>query len=219
MKLPKSDKAIVDTLAFNPLMSIYRLCKETGYSTGTIPNSLQRLSSQNLVEKTEKGYALTFIGLMKFFLNHFEDPNFGSQQIKEIIQKYSGIMDYPLFTLHKEFEKWLGEKYYEYYIPASYLTNLQFESRIEIVWLETPLRRGEPMAIGVNRTQLVFEKASLEKEWQHAYTIAFFSLIKNIKPSNNPKINKFIKDVFKTEIQNRKRQMEDLENIIKTLTL
>lgn len=220
MRPPKSDKAIMEKLAFSGPRTIYRLNKETGYSTSTIHAAIKRLSSEKLVKKHKRGFILSFIGLMKYFLGRFEDQQFRRMEVKQIVQEYSSVDDYPLFSLYRSFEEWLGDEFYDNLLSAAYIVNRLFESRIHVVYVKAPkpIKRGEKVPVEVPTPSLEEE----EIEWKHAFAIWFFNFIlaktgKEVKPLRDQRIRAFIKGTFEKEISVKKQDIARLESTLLAL--
>jgi DNA-binding transcriptional regulator GbsR (MarR family) len=221
MKPPKSHKTIIEKLAFNPPLTIYRLNKITGHSTSTLHAAVKKLVSNRLVKKHKKGFTLSFIGLTKYLATHFADPQFEVKQTKQIIKKYATLDNYPLLTLHSHFEQWLGNQYYEHLISTSYLVNHIFESKIHLVYIKAPkpIKRGEKIPIRLLKPSLEQE----EQQWKHKFAITFFNLNQpkpktKPKPPKNQKIQTFLKQTFKQEIKKKKQEIQKLKKTLQQLT-
>ena len=220
MRPPKSEKTITERLAFEGPRSIYRLNKETGYSTSTIHAALKRLSSRKLVKKHRKGFTLSFMGLIKYFLSRFQDESFTNTEIKKVIQTYSSIDDYPIFTLHREFEDWLGPQYYVNLLSTAYIVSQLVETKVQVVQVkaEKAMKRGERVYFRAP-TPLLEE---VEKMWKHKYAIYFFQLTlanprSKVEPPEDQEILGFIKETFEEEISTRKRDVTRLESTLLAL--
>lgn len=221
MKPPKSHKTIIEKLAFNPPLTIYRLNKITGHSTSTLHAAIKKLILNRLVKKHKKGFTLSFIGLTKYLATHFTDTQFEVKQTKQIIKKYATLDNYPLLALHHHFEQWLGNEYYEFLISTSYIVNHLFESKIHIVYIKAPkpIKRGEKIPIRLLKPSLEQE----EKEWKQKFAITFFNLTQpkpktKIKQPKNQKIQTFLKQTFKQEIKKKKQEIRKLKAILQKLT-
>ena len=217
MKPPKSHNTIIEKLAFNPPLTIYRLNKITGYSTSTLHAAIKKLVSNRLVKKHKKGFTLSFIGLTKYLATHFADTQFEVKQTKQIINKYAILDNYPLLALHHHFEQWLGNQYYEHLISASYIVNHIFESKIHIVYIKAPkpIKRGEKIPIHLPKPSLEQE----EKKWKDAFALTFFNITQpKPKQPKNQKIQTFLKQTFKQEIKKKKQEIRKLKKTLQQLT-
>jgi predicted transcriptional regulator len=221
MRPPKSEKAITEKLAYQGPQSIYRLNKETGYSTSTIHAALKRLSSRRLVKKHEKGFTLSFMGLMKYFLSRFQDESFTNTEIKKVLEIYSSIDSYPLFTLHREFEGWLGPQYYVNLLSSAYIVSQLVETKVQVVQVKVKkaMKRGERVSFRVPTSPL----EEVEKMWKHKYAIYFFQLTlanprSKVEPPEDQRIRGFIKETFEEEISTTKQDVKRLESALLKLT-
>jgi len=220
MRPPKSDKAIMEKLAFSGPRTIYRLNKETGYSTSTIHAAIKRLSSEKFVKKHKKGFILSFIGLIKYFLSCFEDEQFRSMEVKEIVQRYSLVDDYPFFSLYRSFEGWLGDDFYANFLSVAYIVNQLFESKIHVVYVKAPkpIKRGEKVPIKISALSLEEE----EIQWKHKFAICFFNFTlakpgKEVEAPRDQTIHAFIKETFEKEISMKKQDIARLESTLLAL--
>ena len=95
MRVPKSDKVILEKLAFEAPLTIYSLNKITGYSTSTIHASIHRSMRQNLVKRDEKGYMLTVAGLIKVLQDKavWENINDIAISNKSLMPEYFELWD------------------------------------------------------------------------------------------------------------------------------
>jgi len=220
MRPPKSHKAIIEKLAFTPPLTIYRLSKETGHSTSTIHQAIKTLTSNRLVKKHKDGFALSFIGLVKYLASRFPDPKFDHNQISQIIKEYASIDDCPLLTSHQAFQKWIGNEYYDNITAASYIVNHIFETKIHITYIKAPkpIKRGEKIPISIQTPSLEQE----EKEWKHALALALFNLTlaKPTKPKKpqDQNIQKYLKKTFNEEISEKKKEIQKLKTTLQKLT-
>jgi len=220
MRPPRSEKTITERLAFEGPQSIYRLNKETGYSTSTIHAALKRLSSRREVKKDKKGFTLSFMGLVKYFLSRFQDESFTNTEVKKVIETYSSIDDYPIFTLHREFEDWLGPQYYVNLLSAAYIVSQLVETKVQVVQVkaEKAIKRGERVYFRAPTPPL----EEVEKMWKHKYAIYFFQLTlanprSKVEPPEDQEILGFIKETFDEEISTRKRDITRLESMLLAL--
>jgi len=220
MRPAKSDKAIMEKLAFSGPRTIYRLNKETGYSTSTIHAAIKRLSSEKLVKKHKKGFVLSFMGIIKYFLSRFEDEQFNSVEVKEVVQRYSLVDDYPLFLLYRSFEGWLGDEFYADFLSVVYIVNRLFESKIRVVYVKAPkpIKRGEKVPIKIPALSLEEE----EMQWKHKFAICFFNLIfakpgKEVESPRDQTIHAFIEETFEKEISMKKQDIAGLESTLLAL--
>jgi len=221
MRPPKSHKAIIERLAFTPPLTIYRLNKETGYSTSTLHAAIKTLASNRLVKRHKDGFALSFIGLVKYLASRFPDPNFDHNQIIQMIKEYAPINDCPLLKLHQAFQKWIGNEYYDHLASASYLVNHLFETKIHITYIKAPkpIKRGEKIPIYIPKPSLEQE----EEEWKHALALTFFNLTltkpqAELKQPKDRKIQTFLKRTFKQEISKKKQEIQKLKTTLQNLT-
>ena len=78
-----------------------------------------------------------------------------------------------LFSLHRLFERWLGDEYYKNLLSAAYIVNRLFESKIHVVYVKAtrPIKRGGKVPIKIPTSSLEEE----EKEWKHKFAIYFFN--------------------------------------------
>jgi len=222
MRPPKSHKAIIEKLAFAPSLTIYRLSKETGYSTSTLHQAIKTLISNRIVKKHKNGFALSFIGLVKYLASRFPDPEFDHNQISQIIREYASIDDCPLLTSHQAFQKWIGNEYYEDITSTSYIVNHLYETQIQIVQVKAPkpIKRGEKIPIPIPTPSL----EQLEKEWKHTLALTFFNLI-TTKPQPKLKqlpqdqnIQNYLKKTLKEEISKKQKEIQNLKTTFKNLT-
>jgi predicted transcriptional regulator len=221
MRPPKSHKKIIEKLAFNPPLTIYRLSKETGYSTSTLHAAIKNLVSNRLVKKHKHGFALSFIGLVKYLASRFEDPSFDHNQISKIIKEYATINDCPLLTLHQAFQQWIGNEYYDHIASASYIINHLFETKIHITYIKAPkpIKRGEKIPIHIPTPSLEQE----EKEWKHALALTFFNLTTTkpqtkLKQPQDQNIQNYLKKTLNQEITQKKKDIQKLKTTLQNLT-
>ena len=221
MRPPKSEKTIIERLASEGPQSIYRLNKETGYSTSTIHAALKRLSSRRQVKKEKKGFTLSFMGLIQYFLSRFQDESFTNTEIKQAIETYSSIDSYPLFTLHREFERWLGPQYYVNLLSTAYIVSHLVETKVQVVQVKAKkaIKRGEKVSFRAPTPPL----EEVEKMWKHKYAIYFFQLTlanpkSKVEPPEDQKILGFIKETFEEEISTRKQDVKRLKSALLKLT-
>lgn len=220
MRPAKSDKVIMEKLAFFGPRTIYRLNKETGYSTSTIHAAIKRLSSKKLVKKHKKGFILSFIGVIKYFLSRFEDHQFNNVEVKKVVQNYSLVDDYLLFLLYPSFEEWLGNDFYADFLSVAYIVNHLFESKIHVVYVKAPkpIKRGEKVPIKIPASSLEEE----EVQWKHKFAICFFNVIrakprKKVEAPMDQTIHDFIKETFEKEISIKKQDITKLESTLLAL--
>jgi len=221
MRSPKSYRAIMEKLAYKPSLTIYRLSKETGHSTSTVHHAIKTLISNRLVKRHKDGFALSFIGLVKYLASRFADTKFDYNEISQIIKEYASIDDCPLLTLHDAFQKWIGNEYYDQIISTSQLVNHLFQTRIHIAYIKAPrlIKRGEKIRIRIPEPALERE----EKEWKHALALTFFKVIaidpkiKHKQPQDQ-NIQNYFKKTFSEEISKMKREIRNLRTTLKTLT-
>jgi len=221
MRPPKSHKTIMEKLAYTSPLTIYKLNKETGYSTSTLHAAIKTLTSSRLVKKYKDGFALTFIGLVKYFASRFADPKFEPNEIKQIVNKYASLNDYPLLSLYHSMEEWLGNEYYDHIASTSFIVNHLFESKIHITYIKAPkpIKRGETIPIYIPTPSLEEE----EKEWEHAFALTFFNLIltkpqAKLEKPKDQKIQNFLKQTFKNEITKKKQDTKKLKTTLQKLT-
>ena len=221
MRPPKSHKKIIEKLAFNPPLTIYRLSKETGYSTSTLHAAIKNLVSNRLVKKHKHGFALSFIGLVKYLASRFEDPSFDHNQISKIIKEYATINDCPLLTLHQAFQQWIGNEYYDHIASASYIINHLFETKIHITYIKAPkpIKRGEKIPIHIPTPSLEQE----EKEWKHALALTYFNLTTTkpqtkLKQPQDQNIQNYLKKTLNQEISQKKKDIQKLKTTLQNLT-
>lgn len=222
MKNGNSYETMIKKLAFEAPITIYRLNKETGYSTSTIHASIQRLTREKFVKRSKGGYVFSFIGLIRYFMQRFGDRDFGREYVKKIVQKYAPIMDYALFTEHEWIEENIGGDYYDMLLSSAFATYQDLTSRIHVVLAKavTPVKRGEKVVVtGIELPSL----EELEKEWMRTYTIWFFDLLtrephREIKPLANPKLRSLVKETYEKEISLREESISRL-TMVKGLLL
>lgn len=89
-----SYKTTIEKLAFEAPITIYRLNKETGYSTSTIHASIHKMIDNDLVERTKNGYRLTATGLIKVL------------QEEAVWEQFDKIVSSNKETLSDYFELW-----------------------------------------------------------------------------------------------------------------
>jgi hypothetical protein len=206
---------------FTPSLTIYRLSKETGYSTSTLHQAIKNLVSNRIVKKYKNGFALSFIGVVKYLASRFEDPSFDHNQISQIIKEYASIDDCPLLTLHDAFQQWIGNEYYDNITSASYIVNHFFETKIHITVIKAPkpIKRGEKIPIQFPTPTLEQE----EKEWKHALALTLLNLTTTKPPTKpnkpqNPNIQKYLKKTLNQEITTKKREIQKLKTTLQNLT-
>ena len=221
MRPPKSHDLIMEKLAFNPSLTIYRLNKETGYSTSTLHQAIKNLTANRLVKKHKHGFTLSFIGLVKYLASRFEDPKFGHSEISQIIKEYASIDDCPLLTLHQAFQQWIGNEYYDHITSASYIVNHLFETKIHITYIKAPkpIKRGEKIPIHIPTPTLEQE----EKEWKHALALTFFNLTTTkpqtkLKQPQDQNIQNYLKKTLNQEISQKKKDIQKLKTTLQNLT-
>lgn len=221
MRTPKSDAIILENLAFEAPLTIYALNKTTGFSTSTIHAAIKKMINKNLVKRGDKGYLATFIGLTSYFLKRFNDETFGQKEMKQIVQRYSSLINHPLFTEHEFLECWLGKDYYDTMLSSALVTKRMLESRFQVVWARAtgPIKRGEKVVLLDVKIPIPKE---VEEEWLNVFTLWFFtSIVKKSEklntPPNNEKIRSLIQKAYEKEISTRKQSLVKLENDMRTL--
>jgi len=95
MSVVSSYEVIIGKLTFGAPVSIYRLNKETGYSTSTIHASIHKMMDSNLVEKAKNGYRLTVTGLIEILQEEalWERLDKIVSSNKETLPEYFGLWD------------------------------------------------------------------------------------------------------------------------------
>jgi hypothetical protein len=206
----------MEKLAFNPPLTIYRLNKETGYSTSTLHQAIKNLTANRLVKKHKNGFALSFIGIVKYLASRFEDPSFDHNQTSKIIKEYASIDDCPLLTLHQTFQQWIGNEYYDHITSASYIVNHHFETKIHITIIKAPkpIKRGEKIPIRIPTPTLEQE----EKEWKHALALTFLNLTTTKPQPQNQNIQNYLKKTLNQEITQKKKETQKLKTTLQNLT-
>jgi hypothetical protein len=221
MRTPKSHKTVMEKLALNPPLSIYRLNKETGHSTSTLHAAIKTLTSNRLVKKHNGGLTLSFKGLVNYLASRFEDPKFQTVEIKQVLAKYAEIDDYPPIMLHKSFQEWLGNSFYDYMASTSHIVKSLFQSEIRITYVKAPkpTKRGEKISVRIPTPSLEEE----EKEWKHAFTLTLLKLTltnpqTKLKKPKDQKIEAFIEETYNQEIQKKEEEIQNLKAGLQKLT-
>jgi DNA-binding Lrp family transcriptional regulator len=192
-----------------------------------IKNPVDGLERQKMVKvhaaekwktgRIRKEYVLSLRGLIEYFSLLVIEQRLDCQRIKQVVNKYSEFLGYPLLEQYRSLEKWLGNsvydtfvfaawslKHYPQYIPLDFRLNLQETKAIS-------------KKISLEKFQGKFHERQRKSEamLRLAYTYSFMNLALKADIKEKNRVTNFkLQEHFN---QTYTRIGEELENKLKDL--
>ena len=201
-----------------------------------IKNPVDGLERQKLVNvyaaekwktgRIRKEYVLSLRGLIEYFSLLVIEQRLDCQKIKQVINKYSEFVDYPLLAQYRSLEKWLGNNVYDIFVFAAWSLKY-YPQHVPVDFrLKLQERKGVAKEISLEQFQGKFHERQRKSDamLRLAYTYSFMNLALKIdsKEKNrvpNFKLREYISQTYTIIGQGLENKLKELKKAQKSLEI